>query len=140
MNRSYSKIRHVQESNRRLEERLLNEQGRDFLLAGEYPAHPDFMDDNINRLKDLGNYSIVDKISLPDGTYDLSGSGNVCIIVKSDEEGRKNTGYAYVTKRGKKGFWDGTKINITNGMIDGVPSQDIYKILYSKSMLNMPEP
>ena len=35
MNRSYSKIRHIQESNQRLENRLLNEQGQKFPMDGK---------------------------------------------------------------------------------------------------------
>ena len=52
MNRSYSKIRHIQESNQRLENRLLNEQSptaeERYVKAG---------------------YKEVTKINLPDGTY-----------------------------------------------------------------------
>lgn len=35
MNKSYSKIRHIQESNQRLEKRILNEQGQTFPMDGK---------------------------------------------------------------------------------------------------------
>jgi len=72
MNRSYSKIRHIQEANQNLEKRLLSEQ--------DNPNRIDNPNRNANVEGLIKNgYQLTDKISLPDGEYDLSGMGYVCI-------------------------------------------------------------
>ena len=84
MNRSYSKIRHIQEANQRLEKRLMLEQNE---LSG--------LDKYVNELIKEG-YKVVPNFELVDGIYDLSGWANVCYLSKDG----KDTGYVYVTTGG----------------------------------------
>lgn len=79
MNRSYSKIRHIQESNIRLEKRLLKEQIRTPIDAG---------------------YQKVSEINLPDGAY----MGNIDgYEEQSKKDGLSRTaGYLYVFDKNKK--------------------------------------
>ena len=125
MNRSFSKIRHIQEANSRLEKRLLNEQDN-----SRYDKYVDGLTQN--------GYQVTDKISLPDGEYDLSGMGYVCYLNKD----KKNTGYAYVTTGGIRGSWanDEIKVNVVGGKIQKPQSQngEVYKMLYNKSEVGKP--
>jgi len=123
MNRSFSKIRHIQEANSRLEKRLLNEQDN-----SRYDKQVDGLTQN--------GYQVTDKISLPDGEYDLSGMGYVCYLNKD----KKNTGYAYVTTGGIRGSWAnaGTKVNVVGGKIPQVEYGEVYKMLYNKSEVGKP--
>ena len=123
MNRSYSKIRHIQEANQNLEKRLLSEQ------------------DNPNRNANVeglikNGYQLTDKISLPDGEYDLSGMGYVCYLNKD----RKKTGYAYVTTSGIRGSWANAnaKVNVVGGKIPKLEHGEVYKMLYNKSEVGNP--
>jgi hypothetical protein len=81
-------------------------------------------------------YRVTDKISLPDGEYDLSGMGYVCYLNKD----KKNTGYAYVTTGGIRGSWanSGAKVNVVGGKIPQVEYGEVYKILYNKSEVGKP--
>ena len=112
MNRSFSKIRHIQEANQRLEQRLIGEQ------------HEQFLDDRVKYLETQG-YKVVPKFDLSDGEYDLSGSGYICYILKDG----KNTGFAYVTTSGIRGMWDGQKVQVVGGQIPKLMYGQVYKIL-----------
>ena len=112
MNRSYSKIRHIQESNQRLEKRLIVEQNEQFL------------DGQVKKLEEDG-YKIVPKFNLADGEYDLSGAGYVCFISKDG----KDTGFAYVTTGGIRGMWNGKKVQVVGGQIPKLMYGEVYKIL-----------
>ena len=109
MNRRFSKIRHIQEANQRLEQRLILEQKEQFL------------DGQVKYLETKG-YKVVPKFDLADGEYDLSGMGYVCYILKDG----KDTGFAYVTTGGIRGMWDGKKVQVVGGQI---PNGEVYKIL-----------
>ena len=137
MNRSYSKIRHIQESNNRLEKRLLKEQNTPSISKEQQ----EILDEHVKKLKQSG-YKVVDKIPLPDGDYDLSGAGYTCFLIKD----RKDTGYVYVTTSGIRGSWLGRKINISGGELSNVLSNrpvsmapqktsDVYKILFNSSVV-----
>jgi hypothetical protein len=116
MNRSYSKIRHIQEVNMRLEKSLIKEQVDTSL------------DSRVNALIDKG-YKVVDKISLPDGEYDL-GSWVYTFYLNKDN---KDTGFAYVGEDPSAGSLD--KVNVVGGMIEGVK---VYKMLYNQSLVGGP--
>ena len=112
MNRSYSKIRHIQESNQRLEKRLFVEQSQQFL------------DSQVTKLEEYG-YKVVPKFNLADGEYDLSGAGYICYVSKDG----KDTGFAYVTTGGIRGMWDGKKVQVVGGQIPKLMYGEVYKIL-----------
>jgi hypothetical protein len=119
MNTSYSKIRHIQEVNQRLEKSLIREQDTSFL----------------NKLVDSltqSGYKVVDKISLPDGEYDLSGSGYVCYLNKDN----KDTGFVYVTTGGIRGMWDNQTVNVVGGKIQKLIYGEVYKMLNNESISN----
>jgi hypothetical protein len=120
MNKSYSKIRHIQESNQRLEKRILKEQG-------DNSPNP-FLDDRVNDFVSEG-YKIVPKFDLPDGVYNLGGSGSVCYIMKDG----KDTGYVYVTTGAIRGDWGKHTVEIVNGQIKELLFGKVYKILFNES-------
>jgi hypothetical protein len=92
-----------------------------------------FYDNKVNSLINDG-YKIVDKISLPDGTYNLSGWGYTCYLNKDG----KDTGYVYVTKNGIRGSWSNsnTKVNVVGGKIEKV---EVYKMLFNQSKAGQPQ-
>jgi hypothetical protein len=90
-------------------------------------------DTHVKTLESKG-YKVVDKISLPDGEYDLTGGGYICYLVKDN----KDTGYAFVTTGGIRGPWDGHKVNVVGGKIEKVRYGQVYKMLYNKSVVGQP--
>ena len=86
MNRSYSKIRHIQESNLRLEGRLLNEQ-----VTGETQS----------------------KINLANGNYIGDGSGYVYQILDLN---KIKTGYSVKATKGIRGYKGDDKVTISDGI------------------------
>jgi hypothetical protein len=87
-----------------------------------------FVDKQVNGLIQEG-YKVVDKISLPDGEYNLSGWGYVCYLNKDN----KNTGYVYVTTGGIRGSWENQKVNVMGGKIQKLLYGEVYKMLYNQS-------
>ena len=77
MNRSFSKIRHIQESNLRLEKRMLSEQVNS--TAEERYAK--------------SGYKEVTKINLPDGTYIANPDGSATI---NSQENLNNVGDIHI--------------------------------------------
>jgi hypothetical protein len=62
MNRSYSKIRHIQEANSRLEKRMLSEQEDDNLfLKRRLSTIEELIDKNIEKVNDEGGYGFSDE-------------------------------------------------------------------------------
>jgi hypothetical protein len=92
-----------------------------------------FVDKQVNGLIQQG-YKVVDKISLPDGEYDLSGFGYVCYLNKDN----KNTGYSYVTTGGIRGSWVNQKVNVISGKIQKVSMGEVYKMLYNQTKVGQP--
>ena len=131
MNRSYNKIRHIQEANQRLEKRLLSEQ--DVPVSGQTPEQKGVETNRhvINLLND--GYKEVPKADLPDGQYSKKGGGYIINIFNQD--GKTDTGYRFVMTFGIRGLYNGEPIRIIGGTI---PISDtakesgmgIYKILY----------
>ena len=87
-----------------------------------------FLDNKVNYLIQQG-YKVVDKISLPDGEYNLSGFGYTCYLNKDN----KNTGFVYVTTGGIRGSWENQKVNVMGGKIQKVSMGEVYKMLYNQS-------
>ena len=88
MNRSYSKIRHVQESNERLEKRMLSEQNTDYRKVYISEGYVDVTD---------GFNKDTYVLQIADGPYECEGSGYSFRIVTKDN---KDTGYAVVIRNG----------------------------------------
>jgi hypothetical protein len=61
MNRSYSKIRHIQESNIKLENRLLNEDDDNMFLKRRLSTIEELIDKNIKMVEDEGGYGFSDE-------------------------------------------------------------------------------
>ena len=61
MNKSYSKIRHIQESNLKLENRLISEDKDDLFLKRRYSTIEDLIDKNIKMVEDEGGYGFSDE-------------------------------------------------------------------------------
>ena len=62
MNRSFSKIRHIQEANSRLEKRMLSEQEDDNLfLKRRLSTIEELIDKNIEKVNDEGGYGFSDE-------------------------------------------------------------------------------
>ena len=61
MNRSYSKIRHIQESNIKLENRLLNEDNDNMFLKRRLSTIKELIDKNIEKVNDEGGYGFSDE-------------------------------------------------------------------------------
>jgi len=124
MNKSYSKIRHIQESNNRLEKRLL----------GEQEVSSDVDKYIVNPIIEDEGYKIVNELSLSDGVYNVSGSGSVLYLYQNG----KNTGYCIVATNGIRGEWNNTKVNVTNKTVQ-LPSiidtGKVYRILYNQSLV-----
>jgi hypothetical protein len=120
MNRSYSKIRHIQEVNQRLEKRFIVEQNEQSFQKMIQP----YLDDTVNSLIKQG-YKVVPKFELADGDYDLTGAGYVCKLSKDG----KDTGFVYVTTGGIRGLWDGNTVRVVGGQIPKILYGEVYKIL-----------
>ena len=117
MNKSYSKIRHIQESNVKLEKRLLKEQDENK------------SEQKVQELLKSG-YKVVDKINLPDGSYKLTGSVNSAYILDSE----KQTGYVVVVNYGIRGSFDNQVLEIKDGLVNEKRFwYGVYKILYNES-------
>ena len=103
MNKSYSKIRHIQETNQRLEKRLLSEQ--DVPVSGQTPEQKGVETNRhvINLLND--GYKEVPKADLPDGQYSKKGAGYIINIFNQD--GKTDTGYRFVMTFGIRGLYNG---------------------------------
>jgi hypothetical protein len=125
MNKSYSKIRHIQEVNQKLENRLIVEQSENPNAGNDAKVQ--------NLIKE--GYKVVPKFNLPDGEYELSGWGYTCYVNKDG----KNTGYAYVTTGGIRGSWSGKMINIVSGQIEKIMFGDVYKILFNQTEVGKPK-
>ena len=87
-----------------------------------------FLDNKVNYLIQQG-YKVVDKISLPDGEYNLLGWGYTCYLNKDN----KNTGFVYVTTGGIRGSWEKQKVNVMGGKIQKVLMGEVYKMLYNQT-------
>jgi hypothetical protein len=61
MNRSYSKIRHIQESNLRLEKRMLSEDNDNLFLRRRMLTIKELIDKHINKVNDDGEYGFSDE-------------------------------------------------------------------------------
>jgi hypothetical protein len=61
MNRSFSKLRHIQEANSRLEKRLLNEDSDDLFLKRRLSTIEELIDKNIEKVNDEGGYGFSDE-------------------------------------------------------------------------------
>lgn len=70
-------------------------------------------------------YKVVNEINLPDGEYEMGGSGYQINIMSPDN---KFTGYAIVVNNGIRGMWEGP-ITVTNKQV----GEDVYKILFKES-------
>ena len=87
-----------------------------------------FLDGIVKELIKEG-FKVVDKISLPDGEYDLSGWGYTCYLNKNN----KKTGFVYVTTGGIRGSWENKKVNVVGGKIQKNEFGEVYKMLYNKT-------
>ena len=94
MNRSYSKIRHIQESNMKLENRLLNEQNSN--PGGVPPDGVSWYDNTVKEYLKLG-YKEVNTITLPFGLYTETQSGDHINVSKEDGS---DTGYVTILQQG----------------------------------------
>ena len=94
MNRSYSKIRHIQESNMKLENRLLNEQNSN--PGGVPPDGVSWYDNTVKEYLKLG-YKEVNTITLPFGLYTETQSGFMVTVSKNDGS---DTGYVIILQQG----------------------------------------
>jgi hypothetical protein len=61
MNRSYSKIRHIQEANQKLEKRLINEDDDNLFLKRRLSTIEELIDKNIEKVNDEGGYGFSDE-------------------------------------------------------------------------------
>jgi hypothetical protein len=105
-----------------------NSGGRRYKAEVKEQNDTSFVDKQVNGLIQEG-YKVVDKISLPDGEYNLSGWGYVCYLNKDN----KNTGYVYVTTGGIRGSWENQKVNVMGGKIQKLLYGEVYKMLYNQS-------
>jgi hypothetical protein len=74
-------------------------------------------------------YKETSQINLPDGVYQMGGSGYQVNIMSPKDE-NVFTGYIILTENGIRGLWKGP-INITNKQANGGPA--IYKIFFKES-------
>ena len=119
MNKSYSKIRHMQESNQRLEKRLLGEQvldpKKDYLTKGYIDVTDGFK---------KGSYPL----QIADGTYKCDGMGYSFKIVTNDG---KDTGYVVTMMIGVRGMISGPLTVSNNGTSVSVDFGDFDRIAES---------
>ena len=124
MNRSYSKIRHIQESNERLEKRMLSEQNTDnrkvYLSKGYVDVTDGFNKDTY-------------ALQIADGPYECDGSGYSFRILTKDN---KDTGYVVVIRSGVRGMITGPITVSNNGLsIDlGEWGNDFQSLLYNEKL------
>ena len=124
MNRSYSKIRHIQESNERLEKRMLSEQNTDnrkvYLSKGYVDVTDGFNKDTY-------------ALQIADGPYKCDGSGYSFRIVTNDN---KDTGYVVVISSGVRGMITGPITVSDNGLsIDlGEWGNSFQSLLYNEKL------
>jgi len=124
MNRSFSKIKHIQESNSRLEKRLLDEQGfdpkKDYLSKGYIDVTDGFMKDTY-------------VLQIADGDYKCDGSGYSFRIVTNDG---KETGYVVIIKSGVRGMITGPVKVVNNGvgLNIGTWGRDFDSLLYNEKL------
>jgi hypothetical protein len=96
-----------------------------------------YYDERVKNLISVSGYEVVDKISLPNGEYDLSGSRSVAYLNKDG----KDTGYAYVTTGKINGYWaysNNKAVNIVDGKITNLIYGNIYKMLFNKLRVGKP--
>jgi hypothetical protein len=122
MSKSYSKIRHIQETNQRLEKRLLGEQQVDrkqnYLSKGYIDVTDGFK---------KKTYSL----QIPDGTYKCDGIGYSFKIVTNDG---KDTGYVVTMMIGVRGMItspltvsnNGTDVSVDFGDFDRIAQSILY--------------
>ena len=122
MSKSYSKIRHIQETNQRLEKRLLGEQQVDrkqnYLSKGYIDVTDGFK---------KKTYSL----QIPDGTYKCDGMGYSFKIVTNDG---KDTGYVVTMMIGVRGMItspltvsnNGTDVSVDFGDFDSIAQSILY--------------
>ena len=124
MNRSYSKIRHIQESNERLEKRMLSEQNTDNRKVYLSKGYVDVTDGFNNE-----TYAL----QIADGPYKCDGSGYSFRIVTNDN---KDTGYVVVISSGVRGMITGPITVSDNGLsIDlGEWGNDFQSLLYNEKL------
>ncbi len=124
MNRSYSKIRHMQESNERLEKRMLSEQNTDNRKVYLSKGYVDVTDGFNNE-----TYAL----QIADGPYKCDGSGYSFRIVTNDN---KDTGYVVVISSGIRGIITGPITVSDNGeSIDlGEWGNDYQSLLYNEKL------
>jgi len=119
MSKSYSKIRHIQETNQRLEKRLLGEQQVDrkqnYLSKGYIDVTDGFK---------KKTYSL----QIPDGTYKCDGMGYSFKIVTNDG---KDTGYVVTMMIGVRGMISGPLTVSNNGTDVSVDFGDFDRIAQS---------
>ena len=122
MNRSMSKIRHIQESNLRLEKRLLSEQELDRKQNYLSKGYVDVTD---------GFKKKTNPLQIPDGTYKCDGMGYSFKIVSNDG---KDTGYVVTMMFGIRGMItgpitvsnNGTKVSVDFGDFDRIAQSILY--------------
>jgi hypothetical protein len=61
MNRSFSKIRHIQEANQKLEKRLINEDDDNLFLKRRLSTIEELIDKNIEKVNNEGGYGFSDE-------------------------------------------------------------------------------
>ena len=124
MNRSYSKIRHIQESNERLEKRMLSEQNIDNRKVYLSKGYVDVTDGFNNE-----TYAL----QIVDGPYECNGSGYSFRIVTNDN---KDTGYVVVISSGVRGMITGPITVSDNGAsIDlGEWGNSFQSLLYNEKL------
>ena len=128
MNRSYSKIRHIQESNERLEKRMLSEQNTDnrkvYLSKGYVDVTDGFNKDTY-------------ALQIADGPYKCDGSGYSFRILTDDN---KDTGYVVVISSGVRGMIRGMitgPITVSNNGLSidlGEWGNDFQSLLYNEKL------
>lgn len=131
MNRSFSKIRHIQESNLRLEKRMLSEQ--------YYPTDEE-------RYAKAG-YKEVTKINLPDGTYIGNPDGSATINSQENlnnagdihiYNNNQRTGYVIKFNNPSRSGYKNVEINIRGGNQDTFEGKVYYKDLGYKPTPQQP--
>ena len=130
MNRSYSKIRHIQESNLRLEKRMLSEQSPN--SGGAPPNGVSWYDETKQKYLKLG-YKEVNTITLPPGLYTQILSGNHINVSKEDGS---DTGYVMLLQ---SGGIRGQKESPVELKPDGTTILDGYTLSKSESDYNNPD-
>ena len=106
----------------KLVKRVIEEQG--------VPSDPVIDEYIVKKYLDRG-YKIVNELSLPDGEYDVSGSGSVLHLSKDGKE----TGYCVISTSGIRGPWQNTKVTVTNKTVqlpNIISRGKVYRILFKE--------